>query len=226
MAEGGSAGQHRTVDRLINFSDAVVAVAITLLALPLVDIAAPSEGHTVWQVLGNSAGQIYTFLFTFFVVVAVWTVHNRILNGLVRLDAPLVWLNTSWLAVIVLLPWFSSMYGEGEVFTDQAVSSSGVGMLYWATLAGATLLIFAMGRRIAARPDLCGPDDQPRADGRVAWRGPILAAYFLGIGIVSMVAPGLASWLPLGIIPLSMALRPGRSEPAPPAGESTDPLAR
>ncbi len=40
-------------------------------------------------------------------------------------------------------------------------------------------------------------------------RGPVFAAYFLFIGVVFEFAPAIATWLPLGIIPLSIWLRPG-----------------
>jgi hypothetical protein len=43
---------------------------------------------------------------------------------------------------------------------------------------------------------------------RASLRGPVMGVFFLLIGLVSLVAPATASWLPLGIIPLSIWLRP------------------
>lgn len=217
MAETGSAREQRSVDRLINFSDAVVAVAVTLLALPLVDIAAPTAGQSVWSVLGDHAGQLYSFVFTFYVVIAMWAVHNRILNTLCRYDGPIVWLNATWLALIVLLPWFSSMYGESQVFSDAGTQGDalGVGMLYWCTLAAISMVGAAMGRRLRTRADLRIAEDDDRYNDRWAQlRGPVLAVYFVFIGLVSVVTPAAASWLPFGIIPLSIWLRPRRPKPA------------
>ncbi len=213
MGEAGNKRESRTVDRLINFSDAVVAVAVTLLALPLVDIAAPSPGQSVWEVLSDHSGQLYSFLFTFYVVIAMWAVHNRILNVLNRIDGLILWLNATWLALIVLLPWFSSMFGESEMFASDDMRSLGVGMLYWSTLAAISLLGTAMSVRLHARPDLTvlGEDeDDGYSDPHVMWRGPVLGAYFLFLGISTIVVPGIAPWLPFGIIPLSIWMRPRR----------------
>lgn len=226
MSEHGSAHEQRSVERLINFSDAVVAVAVTLLALPLVDIAGPSAGQSVWTVLGDHTGEIYSFLFTFYVVIAMWAVHNRILNSLRHMDGPIMWLNATWLALIVLLPWFSAMYGESQIFSDGGESGDalGVGLLYWGTLAAISMVGASMGWRLRGRPDLAESEDVGR-DWWAAYRGPILAAYFLLIGIVSVYAPSAASWLPFGIIPLSILLRP-RRRPAPAAAEGAAPASR
>lgn len=201
-------GEGRSVDRLINFSDAVVAVAVTVLVLPLVDIAGPVEGQTVWTVIGEHASQIWTFLFTFYVVAVLWLAHNRILNSISRYDPVIFWVNTTWLAAIVLLPWVSAMYGES------AWGRSGVGLVYWGTMATISLLVSVLGAHLRRHPELLS-DDAPRlsasAQRRAALRGPVLGLYFLLIGVASILTPAIANWLPLGIIPLSIWLRPAAS---------------
>ncbi len=202
MTEANS--ERRSVDRLINFSDAVVAVAITLLALPLVDIGAPKAGQRVWDVLSANAGQIYSFAFTFLVVIVMWLAHNRILNPLRHLDPVIVWLNTFWLLLIVLLPWISSMYGESEVFG--AHGAGGTAMVYWLLLAAISLLGTGMAWRMRRRTDLS--ESAAPTSTRLLARGPILAGYFVVIAVASVLTPALSVWLPLGIIPLSFLLRP------------------
>jgi TMEM175 potassium channel family protein len=145
-------GGGRSVDRLINFSDAVVAVAVTVLVLPLVDIAGPEEGQTVWTVIGEHASQVWTFLFTFYVVAVLWLAHNRILNSISRYDPVVFWVNTTWLAAIVLLPWVSAMYGESEW------GRSGVGLVYWGTMAAISLLVSALGAHLRRHPELLAAD--------------------------------------------------------------------
>ena len=41
--------------------------------------------------------------------------------------------------------------------------------------------------------------------------------HFLLIGVASIVTPAIANWLPLGIIPLSMWLRPAASTATDPS---------
>jgi uncharacterized membrane protein len=208
---GRSTRQSRSVDRLINFSDAVVAVAVTIMALPLVDIPGPVEGETVWTVIADHGGEIGTFLFTFYVVSVLWLAHNRILNAIVTYDGPLFWLNVTWLVAIVLLPWVSSLSGSASR-TD-----GGVDMLYWSTLALISILGSGMAWHIRRTPRLLDPDeDDMPAGGRSAVRGLLFAGYFMIIGLTSLVLPDAARWLPLGIIPLSIWLHPAREDqPAP-----------
>jgi uncharacterized membrane protein len=210
----GAGESTREADRLINFSDAVVAVAVTLLALPLVDIAGPPPGESVLSVLGDHAPQLAAFLFTFYVVAIMWLAHNRILNGIARYDAGLFWLNTTWLAGIVLLPWTSAMYGESQTTHASAGDASGIGLLYWSTMAAISIVGALIGRRLGHHPELLRDDRRSAyatsgpAARRTALRGPVFAGYFLLIGVVSLFSSQLASWLPLGIIALSYWLRP------------------
>lgn len=195
----------RSVDRLINFSDAVVAVAVTLLALPLVDIPGPQEGQSVWTVIGDHASQVWTFLFTFYVVAVMWLAHNRILNVIHRYDGFIFWMNTTWLACIVLLPWVSAMYGESSW------GRTSVGLVYWGAMAAVALVGSALGSHLRRHPELLeesAPVLSPAEARRTALRGPVMGGYFLLIGVISTFAPVFASWLPLGIIPLSIWLRP------------------
>ncbi len=197
----------RSVDRLINFSDAVVAVAVTLLALPLVDIAGPSADQTLLDVFSSHAGEIGSFLFTFYVVTLMWLVHNRILNSITNYDGALFWINATWLVIIVLLPWISSMYGTG------AGDYPSVGFAYWVALAILSLLTSLMAYQLRRHPELLA-DDAPRYTPaerkRLAWRGPVLGGYFLLIAFVWLISPNIAAFLPFGIIPLSIWLRPAR----------------
>lgn len=198
----------RSVDRLINFSDAVVAVAVTVLVLPLLDIPGPQQGETVWMVIGEHASQLWTFLFTFYVVAVMWLAHNRILNSIGRFDAFIFWVNTTWLAAIVLLPWASAMYGESSW------GRTSVGLLYWGVMAAIAFLGSLLGSHLRRRPALLSeqaPLLSPADRRRAQVRGPVLAAFFLFIGVVSVFAPAVANWLPLGIIPLSIWLRPAAS---------------
>jgi Endosomal/lysosomal potassium channel TMEM175 len=69
--------ESRATDRLTLFSDAVVAIAITLLAI---DLPVP-EGGTVplfWESVRHNGGPYAAFLISFFAISAAWRDHQRL----------------------------------------------------------------------------------------------------------------------------------------------------
>lgn len=196
----------RAFERLINFTDAVVAVAITLLVLSITDITDDSPNATVWSIVNAHANELTTFAFTFFVVAAMWMIHNRTFNGMRGFDSTIVALNFAWLIGIVLLPWTSELYGEGVGVANSDWSGGeglgGAGLLYWCSLAAIVLLAGLLARHLGRHPELLDPN-VAQAPRRPA-RSLAFAALFLVIGTVSLFAPALSSWLPLAIIPLGL----------------------
>ena len=59
------AERERDFDRFLTFVDAIVAIAITLLVLPLVDVAGAYQGDSATQLLSDSSHQIWAFFLSF-----------------------------------------------------------------------------------------------------------------------------------------------------------------
>ncbi len=100
--------ESRAVERLTIFSDAVVAIAITLLAL---DLPVP-EGNTVsafWSSVRQNDGHYAAFLISFFVIAAAWGNHHDLFRYARRFDPRLRTLNMVWLLMIVLVPFATRM---------------------------------------------------------------------------------------------------------------------
>ena len=100
--------------RLTFFSDAIVAIAITLLAL---DLPAP-EGGTASAVLRSLDDHQYdylAFLIGFLVVAAHWTGHHQVFRWLVAVRPRLVTLSLAWLLLIVLTPFLTRVLTEGDL---------------------------------------------------------------------------------------------------------------
>lgn len=199
----------RAFDRLVNFTDAVVAVAITLLGLSLVDIRAQGDEQTVWQMIGDHLPELVAFAYTFAVVAANWQVHNRVFNRLLGFDQTLFRLNVLWLLLIVLLPWPSALYGEGIREAAGQFSGGeglgGAGLFYWGMLAMISLVTQGMTVHVRRHPQLLDPDTTD--PGRHPWRGGVFAAAFTVLGVVSLFEPRLSSWLALLLIPLVIGFR-------------------
>jgi uncharacterized membrane protein len=64
-----------SVDRVIAFSDGVVAIAVALLILPLTAIE-PAEGATLANVAIDNSGALFAFALSFAVIANYWITHK------------------------------------------------------------------------------------------------------------------------------------------------------
>jgi uncharacterized membrane protein len=94
----------RATDRLTLFSDAVVAIAITLLAIDLPVPTGDTASAFVSSVRDNS-GHYAAFLISFGVIAGAWSSHHDIFRYTNRTDARLRHLDLYWLLMIVLTPF-------------------------------------------------------------------------------------------------------------------------
>lgn len=94
----------RDFGRIAPFSDAVVAVAMTALVLPLLDIKIDETGG--WSMFFDQyGGQVGAFFYGFFVIAVYWAVHHKIWGAAKGSSVVLLWLNIFWLLGIVLIPF-------------------------------------------------------------------------------------------------------------------------
>jgi len=102
----------RAAERLTFFSDAVIAIAITLLAieLPLPD---GSSVRLFWHSVGHELGHYGSFLISFVAIAAAWDSHHDIFRYVRRVDPRVRTLNTSWLLMIVLTPFATRLLTDG-----------------------------------------------------------------------------------------------------------------
>lgn len=121
----------RGLDRLVNFSDATVAIAITLLILPLVDVAAEDDDGDVATLFSDNVGTFLAFGITFVVIGRFWMLHHDLFEHVQGYHAPLLWANLLWLASIVFLPFAANVLSHAD---GGAVSDAPVFALYIATM--------------------------------------------------------------------------------------------
>ena len=134
----------RATDRLIFFSDAVVAIAITLLAI---DLPVP-EGGTVrafWTSAQNNDGHYAAFLISFAVIAAAWSDHHDLFSYVRRTDSRLRLLDTVWLATIILNPFATKLLLVG----GQTLDTDAVRFGFYALLQVVeTTMVYAMLRHL------------------------------------------------------------------------------
>ncbi|SCE88732.1 Uncharacterized membrane protein [Micromonospora coriariae] len=88
--------------RLEVFSDAVFAVAITLLALNLA-VAGPGHGPLLHQVADHWSSFV-VYLISFATIGLIWVNHHALIDNLVVIDRTLALLNLVLLLFVVLIP--------------------------------------------------------------------------------------------------------------------------
>jgi uncharacterized membrane protein len=102
-----------SAERLNLFSDAVAAIAITLLALDLHVPDSPTNA-ALWHDLAKNVNDYIAFLISFAVIGSHWFLHHRTFSCLTGLTGWLARWNMLWLLMIVLTPFATRVIvGEG-----------------------------------------------------------------------------------------------------------------
>lgn len=192
------------LERLILFTDAVFAIAITLLAI---EIKIPEfEGQPrdaqVWERMMWLIPKFIGFLTGFAVIALYWTAHHRVFRFLRNYDQKLIWLNMLFLLFIVLMPFSSGLFSSyAMVRAPFAIYSINIIL---AALAQVGLMRYLAnpGHRLIYPADATHPD--------LDWWRPLVPA--IGFGLTLLVTQFIPtdSWLNfftpfllLLIIPLS-----------------------
>ena len=146
-------------ERLMFFSDAVVAIAITLLAI---ELPVP-DGRTTRELLASLAANslaYLTFVISFMVIGAHWRAHHRVFRYLGRVDRTFVQLNFAWLLIIVATPFLTEIIREGEL----DVARFGLYALAQALL----LIVFGLMQTVAGRRGLFVSGTPPEITSRLS----------------------------------------------------------
>jgi uncharacterized membrane protein len=98
-------GTERGADRLANFNDAVVAIAITLLVLPLTDAASSVGSTEVSALIDGMWDEFFAFALSFVVIASFWQAQHALLENLRGHTEPLVWSMLLWMFAIIFLPF-------------------------------------------------------------------------------------------------------------------------
>ena len=116
------AGEGPSLQRVVTLTDAVVAIAMTLLVLPLVEIAGEVDTANLRGFLVDHADVLLSFAVSFVVVHVFWAAHGSAFRRVeaADVDVPgLRQLNLGWLLVIAFLPFPTAVVGR-EVNTTSA----------------------------------------------------------------------------------------------------------
>ncbi|GGT65828.1 TMEM175 family protein [Actinomadura citrea] len=168
----------RDPDRLVLFTDAVVAIAVTLLVLPLVDVVPEAVGahRRSVEVITEHQAQIWSFVLSFVVIIRLWFVHHRMFEHIGGYTRALMLVNTGWLLAIALLPFPTEMvasYPGDDRFTV---------MLYIGNILVAGVFQTALAVISYRDPDVALESDPPTIESvRASLSNAVLLAVSLAV---------------------------------------------
>src|SRR4051812_34982094 len=124
-------GRGEGTERIAFFSDAVFAIALTLLVL---DIRLPSDlaEDELWPSLVELWPQFFAFVLTFAILGVNWISHHRKFRVIVRFDGGLIWINLAFLMLVALAPFPTAVLSEfapafpAVVFYASVIASLGL----------------------------------------------------------------------------------------------------
>ena len=106
----GAAERDRNFDRLLTFVDAIVAIAITLLVLPLVELAPEiRDGGDVGDLLRDHSDELWAFALSFYVIARIWLSQHHAVAPLLAGNPRITVLLIAWTFTIVVLPFPTSL---------------------------------------------------------------------------------------------------------------------
>ncbi|KFU80327.1 Uncharacterized membrane protein [Amycolatopsis lurida] len=195
-------------ERLSIFVDAVIAIALTLLAL---ELPIP-HGDTTGAMLGSISahGKEYVaFALSFAVISAHWRAHHEIFPYVRALSGRLISLTLTWLFMQVLMP-----------FATRVITAEGAFPLRFSVYAMVQVLAsasFALIIREIRRGHLYGTGGPPRVFAQSLTRSVCLAAVF-GISVpVSFLTNDTAAYLCWLAAPVALAVARRVQDHRPPA---------
>jgi len=191
-------------ERLVGFSDGVIAVAITLLVLDirLPELPAQADGAAVAAALLSIAPKFSAYALSFLVVGGFWYIHHLRFRYIYRCDATLIWLNLLFLMVIGIVPFASAVLsGHGN--------SAGYA-LYDGTMAVAAVLSAALWGYAIAGDRLVRPGLDLRIRRQSLVSPLLVAGVFVLSGLAAQVDVRAARWAWWLLVPAVAARLGGR----------------
>jgi uncharacterized membrane protein len=185
------------LDRLIFFSDAVFAIAITLLAL---DIQLPPttddvNNQEMWQMLFSLLPDYVAYVTSFLLIGFFWMGHHLKFQSIIRYDRVIIWLNLFLLMVIAFIPFPTRVMSD----FDNSVAT----IFYALTVATAGALNAAISFYAVYEDRLVDANSKMRYITKKPWRLIAVPVIFLLSVPIALIDSDWARMFWLLIIPVS-----------------------
>lgn len=196
IAEADPGGGKLGFDRVVFFSDAVFAIAMTLLVvdLRLPELVSDSEG-AVAEALWEARWDVFAYVLSVFVIGSFWLGHWHRYHHIHRVDGRHAALNLLFLGAVAFIPFPTSVLGTaGDLpvaVVFYAISVSIAGLF-------AVLTIIDAKRRGLFAPDVTRDDARTWMIGGLMVPAVMLASLL----VLPFIGPGLTelSWIAAAVI--------------------------
>ena len=189
------------LDRLILFSDAVFAIAITLLVIEI-KIPEIPEKELTEQKMGSAllhlVPKFVGFLISFLIIGQYWTVHHRLFGYVINFNNRVLWLNLLFLLAIALMPFSTGFYSE---YAGMPVVTPVI--FYTCNIAALGIMNFIMWRYLANTRHGLTENLSPSLARYSSLRAITVPIVFIICCIVYVINPVIAAFVPASL-PLIM----------------------
>lgn len=197
--------EHKGYERIVFFTDAVVAIAATLLILPVVDAASQLGGGDPEQFLVRVVPELAMFVISFAVIANFWLEHHRLFRLIDKFDTFLIIVNFAWLMGIVLMPVPTALIVLGN--DDDVVSVA----FYIGTMVMISLMHFVMCNHVRRHPEF----EHGASKTTNRWLGSLVSTCLLVLAlIVGLLIPQVGLWGLVVMFLIPAIVRPIQRRPA------------
>jgi uncharacterized membrane protein len=202
------------LERMILFSDAVFAIAITLLAIEIKvpesvkvgEVVIHIDRHTVTDglllhALGEMIPKFVGFFISFFIIGLYWTVHHRMFGFVVNYTRRLLWLNLIFLLAVVLMPFSTAFYSEFVISLLKLPVLIYAGNIVFLGIMNLVLWIYITKPKNNLSHGITTPDKK-----YFTFRAVTVPSIFILMAVIYVVIdPKYAVWIPM-TIPISLRI--------------------
>ena len=179
----------RYFERYVTFIDAIVAIAITLLVLPLVELTSDHHGTTS-ELLHENAAQFGSFALSFLVIFRLWWSQHRLLRFVIDADKVVVRGLGLWVLTIVFLPFPTALVAAPS-------QDLGTRALYIGTMAASAACLAVVAWGLVRNPSLSEEGAKPN------FTAEVVTFLILVVALLISVLVPVTSYFPLFLLLLS-----------------------
>ncbi len=126
-----------TKERLVSFTDAVIAILITLLVLTL-----PTPKEASWESLFELRHYFVIYLISFGLIITYWNNHHHLFTIVQKIDGKVLWANNLVILFLSFFPFITSWVSKYPFETAPQV-------LYGIVILAETLSYWLLGKTLA-----------------------------------------------------------------------------